>query len=927
MRPARLSVALLTAMMLAGTTGHGTLAAPVDAPAGPVRVQDQAASPPIPTAAFGLTDCPVEVTLPQASTAVCGQVTVPQRHADPSPGREVVLGVVQVAAVDDRSASPVVVLAGGADGSSIDLSTKATEWSAAFPGRDLVFMDHRGGAYSTPFLQCGEDQSARVADALGQITEGDPFDAHLAAWSACATRLRDAGFDLAAFDPVEAAADIGAVVAALGYQDGYDLVAIGDGTRAAMTALRAGSSGLRSVTLDAPVDPAVSATSVLARDTWATVDQLSEACGEDAGCSSLIEDLGGAVVDGAAQLSLEPGVASIDDAGSPVEALVDGDGLVRAVADGFRLHAADVAAVPLMVAAATTQGDVAPVATQLLADARDTSRADVLAWTLRCAQDLAGATDYQLEGVPDAYWPLSGRYGERDAVVEACAAFGVADAGGTVHDPVSSEIPVLTLSGEFDPWSTTTAADQVRANLTTSYGLVLPAIGHGTLAASPCALAIAGDFVNDPTIEPDASCIAEMAEFTTGEVEPGASDGPGASAGPARSEEPTPAPTATPKPARVPKARNVDVGLVKVADGFENANGIVNAGDGRLFVVEQEGYVVLLKRRSDGRFRKAGNFLDIRGRVICCGEKGMLGLAFPPDYAQTGYFYVTFAGTGHTWNLEERRVSRNDPDRADPDYKRRIIRVYKPRDYHWAGDIHFGPDGFLYVTVGDGGFGGDIDDPGDPENRAQDLGVIFGKMLRISPRRGREDGERYGIPDSNPFVDQRGAEPEIWAYGLRNPWRWSFDRVTGDLWIGDVGMWRWEEVNRAKAPRAGRGLNFGWRRMEGPVCYNPPRGCRNDGLTMPFASLAHRNGVCAVTGGYVYRGERFPRLRSWYVFADYCSGRIYLLDSAGKRGQRPRLALDTDHQFSALGEDANGELYIADYGPGNTIYRITGRRP
>jgi glucose/arabinose dehydrogenase len=512
-------------------------------------------------------------------------------------------------------------------------------------------------------------------------------------------------------------------------------------------------------------------------------------------------------------------------------------------------------------------------------------------------------------------------------VVEACAAFGVGDAGGAIHDPVTSDIPVLTLSGEFDPWSPPDAADRVRSDLTTSYGLVLPAIGHGTLAASPCALAIAGDFVADPSVEPDASCIADMAEFTSGAADPGASEGPDASVDPAPSDEPTPEATATPRPARAPRARTVDVGLVKVADGFENANGIVSAGDDRLFVVEQEGYVVLLKRRNDGTFRKAGNFLDIRGRVICCGEKGMLGLAFPPDYAETGYFYVTFAGSGHTWNLEERRVSRNDPDRADPEYKRRIIRVYKPRDYHWAGDIHFGPDGFLYVTVGDGGFGGDIDDPGDPENRAQDLGVIFGKMLRISPRRGREDGARYGIPESNPFVDRRGAEPEIWAYGLRNPWRWSFDRLTGDMWIGDVGMWRWEEVNRARAPRAGRGLNFGWRRMEGPACYNPPRGCRTGELTMPFASLAHRNGVCAVTGGYVYRGKRYPRLRSWYVFADYCSGRIYLLDSAGKRGQRPRLALDTDYQFSALGEDADGELYISDYGPGNTIYRITGRRP
>jgi glucose/arabinose dehydrogenase len=787
-------------------------------------------------------------------------------------------------------------------------------------------MDHRGDRYSTPFLQCGEDGSAREAEALGRIGGGEALDAHLAAWGACATRLRDAGFDPAAFDPLEAGADIGDVVAALGYTTGYDLVAVGDGTRAAVAALRAASPGLRSVTLDGPVDPGVSATSVLARDTAAIVDHLSEACAEDAACSEMLDDLAGSVVDGAAQLELEPAVVDIDDAGSSVEATVSGSALVRAVADGFRLDAADIAAVARLVAAAS-EGDVTPVATQLLTEARHTARADALTWTLRCAQDLAGATDYQMDGVPDAYLPLSGRIGERDAVVEACAAFGVGDAGGVIHDPVAGDIPVLTLTGESDPWSTSAAADAVRAGLTTSYGLVLPATGHGTLRASSCALTIAGAFVGDPATEPDASCIAEMPEFTTGPIDVAPSEGPDASGDPIPSEEPTARPSPTPRPAKVPKAKKVDIGLVKVADGFENANGIVNAGDKRLFVVEQEGYVVVLKRKANGTFRRAGTFLDIRSRVICCGEKGMLGLAFPPDYAETGYFYVSFAGTGHTWNLEERRVSRNDPDRADPDYKRRLIRVYKPRDYHWAGDIHFGPDGQLYVTIGDGGFGGGIDDPGDPENRAQDLGVIFGKMLRISPRRGREDGARYGIPQGNPFVAQRGAQPEIWAYGLRNPWRWSFDRVTGDLWIGDVGMWRWEEVNRSTSPRAGKGLNFGWRRMEGPVCYNPPKGCGSDKLTKPFASLAHRSGVCAVTGGYVYRGERYPRLRSWYVFADYCSGRIYLLDSAGKRGQKPRLALQTKYQFSALGEDAAGELYIADYGPGNTIYRITGSKP
>ncbi len=925
----RLPAVLISAIMLMGGIGEGTLATPAEpAPTAPgVVVSDQPASSIAPTEAFEPTECPVDVPLPEgAEPAVCGLVTVPQRHATPDAARAVELGVVRVPATgEERHASPVVVLAGGADRSAPDLAPTVTDWLAAFPGRDLVLMDHRGGPYSTPFLRCVEDDSARLAHALGETRGTDSLDAHVAAWSACAARLRSAGFDLSAFDAAETAADVGDVVAALGYGDGFHLVAIGDGTRAGIAALRAETPGLRSVVLDSPVVPQVSAIGALAPNTWAVLRQLATACEEDDSCSGLLSDLAGTVVSTAGTLDASPARVTIDDGGAALEAVVDGSAFVSALTGRFATAPDDIASIPALVAAAAA-GDLAPVAAQLLAEARDTTRADALGWSLRCTQDLA-APPADAEGVPAVLEVLSGRVAGRDVLAEACAAFGVGDAGGVAHEPVSSEVPVLVLNGEYDPWSVPEAADRARADLTTAYGLVLPAIGHGTLRATACARAIAGRFVADPTTEPDASCIADMAEFTTAVDEPGATGEPGISPDPDASDDPSPEPSATAKPAKAPKARSAKLRLAKVADGFENANGIVNAGDGRLFVLEQEGYVVLLKRRSDGTFRKAGNFLDIRSRVICCGEKGLLGLAFPPDYERTGYFYVSFAGTGHTWNLEERRVSKGDPDRADPDYKRRIIRVYKPRDYHWGGDIHFGPDGYLYVSIGDGGFGGTVVEPGDPEDRAQDLGVIFGKILRISPRRGREAGARYGIPDSNPFVGRRGAEPEIWAYGLRNPWRWSFDRLTGDMWIGDVGMWRWEEVNRARAPEAGKGLNFGWRLMEGPDCYQPPRGCRSRGLTAPFASLRHQAGVCAVTGGYVYRGERSPRLRSWYVFADYCSGRIYLLDSAGKRGQKPRLALDTPYQFSALGEDADGELYIADYGPGNTIYRIIGRRP
>lgn len=929
MSSSRLPAVLLSAIMLVGGLGEGTLATPAEPRGTTTRtvVHDQAATAPTPTSAFTATDCPVAVPeVEDAGAPLCGVVSLPQRHEAPDAGAPLAVGVMRLpASGPERDPAPVVVLAGGADGSALDLAAEASEWRAAFPGREVVLVDHRGGRYSTPFLRCPEDDEPRLAQALGTLTGSEALDARVAAWTACATRLRDEGYDPAAFAASEAAGDVAAVVAALGHTEGFHLVTIGDGTRAALAALRAGLGGLLSVTLDSPVVPQVSSTGALAPATWAVLQHLSTACQEDDSCSSLLDDLAGSLVATAEALAAGPARVALDDAGAPVEAVVDGAALVTAVASRFSTAPGDIAAIPRIVAAAAA-GDLTSVGTQLLAEARDTTRADALGWTLRCGQDL-GAPPADTEEVPDVLRVLSGSVAGRDVLAEACAAFGVTDAGGAVHDPVESDVPVLALNGEYDPRSLPEAADRARADLTTSYGLVLPAIGHGTLRATPCARAIAGDFVADPATEPDASCIAEMAEFTTGDGGPDATGDPGASPDPEPSEEPSPEPSATPKPARPPKARRVEIRLAKVADGFENANGIVHAGDDRLFVLEQEGYVVLLKRRRDGTFRKAGNFLDIRSRVICCGEKGLLGLAFPPDYAETGYFYVSFAGTGHTWNLEERRVSRDDPDRADPDYKRRIIRVYKPRDYHWGGDIHFGPDGYLYVSIGDGGFGGDIDDPGDPENRAQDLGVIFGKILRISPRRGRKDGARYGIPDSNPFVRRRGAQPEIWAYGLRNPWRWSFDRLTGDMWIGDVGMWRWEEVNRAKAPNAGKGLNFGWRRMEGPDCYNPPRGCRTRDLTRPFASLRHQAGVCAVTGGYVYRGKRYPRLRSWYVFADYCSGRIYLLDSAGKRGQKPRLALDTPYQFSALGEDVDGELYIADYGPGNTIHRIIGRRP
>ena len=437
MRGVRLNTACLTAILVAIGLVNGTSAAPLEpgAPLVDAAYQvDQA--PPAPTTAFTPGDCPVAIGLPDgAADAVCGTVSVPQLHADPA-GRELSLGAIRIPAVGgERASEPVVVLAGGADGSALDIAPRAAELLAAFPGRDLLLMDHRGDRYSTPVLRCDEDDPVRLAEVSDGLGGTAPIDAHLAAFEACAQRLRDAGYDLAAFDADEAARDIADVVAALGYDAGFDLVAIGDGTRAAVAALRAGTPGLRSATLDSLVAPQQSATAVLARDAWALIEHLSEACAEDEPCSTLLDDLEGGVVDAAAQLDIEPAVVPVDDAGTPRDVMITGSALVEAIVDRFALAPGEIDAIPAFIASATTVGDPTPIATQLLAQARDTSRSDLLAWTLRCSQDLAGATDDHFEGVPDAFSMLSGRLGDRHAVVETCAALGVEDAGGAVHDP------------------------------------------------------------------------------------------------------------------------------------------------------------------------------------------------------------------------------------------------------------------------------------------------------------------------------------------------------------------------------------------------------------------------------------------------------------------------------------------------------------
>ncbi len=305
----------------------------------------------------------------------------------------------------------------------------------------------------------------------------------------------------------------------------------------------------------------------------------------------------------------------------------------------------------------------------------------------------------------------------------------------------------------------------------------------------------------------------------------------------------------------------------------------------RLFVVEQGGRIFIVT----GDQRKSSPFLDITEKVLSGGERGLLGLAFHPQYSSNGRFFVNYtrAKDGATV-IAEYQVS-SDPDKASPE-ERVLLVIPQPYSNHNGGMIAFGPDGLLYIGTGDGGAGG------DPENRAQDLEELLGKFLRIDV-----DGEQpYGIPPDNPFVGKPGKD-EIYAIGLRNPWRFSFDRQTGKLWAGDVGQRAWEEIDIIE-----KGKNYGWRLMEGNHCYTPSTNCRTvPDLVPPVTEYPHEQGRCSVTGGYVYRGTRIPALQGTYVFGDYCSGEIW-----GYHNGQKNLLLISDFKISSFGEDRKGELYL-----------------
>jgi len=343
-----------------------------------------------------------------------------------------------------------------------------------------------------------------------------------------------------------------------------------------------------------------------------------------------------------------------------------------------------------------------------------------------------------------------------------------------------------------------------------------------------------------------------------------------------------------------------------VADGFDQPVQVVDPGDGsgRLFVVEQPGRIRIVR---DGQVVPE-SLLDITDLVGCCGERGLLSVAFHPDYANNGYVFIDYTDRNGDTVVARYQVSTTDPNRVDVASAETILVVDQPAANHNGGLLLFGPtDGYLYIGLGDGG--------GGNGQNGQDLSTLLGKILRIDVDKTSDD-LRYAIPPDNPFVDEPGARPEIWALGLRNPWRFSFDRDTADLWIGDVGSATYEEVDYQPVASPG-GENYGWDLMEGTAC-RVDEGC--DGFVVPVSGFDHDEG-CVVTGGYAYRGSALPDLRGVYLFADYCSGRVWGLVRDASNAWIRLGPVETGLRISSFGEDASGELYVVDIQGG--IYRLT----
>ncbi|MEM6515424.1 MAG: PQQ-dependent sugar dehydrogenase [Bacteroidota bacterium] len=354
-----------------------------------------------------------------------------------------------------------------------------------------------------------------------------------------------------------------------------------------------------------------------------------------------------------------------------------------------------------------------------------------------------------------------------------------------------------------------------------------------------------------------------------------------------------------------------DIELETFATGFSNPVNIKHAGDDRLFVVERAGVIEIID--SNGNMN-AAPFLNIDGRVSNSGgERGLLAMAFHPDYANNGFFYVNYIDNSGDTVIS--RFTRSSTDTADVTSELILLQVSQPFGNHNGGDLQFGNDGFLYISLGDGGSGG------DPGNRSQTLTTLLGKMLRIDVD-NISGGNNYAIPADNPFVGDSSVLPEIWAYGLRNPFKFSFDSNNGSMWIADVGQNQIEEISRVDATSTG-GENYGWRCFEGTSVFSTSNGCNTIDHTPPVEEYVHSSGRCSITGGYVYRGSDFPDLQGLYFFGDFCTNEIGVVEETTNNNYE----LSFINNFSiggvsAFGEGNDGELYVAGLSTG-TIFRIT----
>jgi len=363
-------------------------------------------------------------------------------------------------------------------------------------------------------------------------------------------------------------------------------------------------------------------------------------------------------------------------------------------------------------------------------------------------------------------------------------------------------------------------------------------------------------------------------------------------------------------------AATARIKLALRASGLYHPTFVTSArdGSGRLFILEQTGRIKIYKNGAI----LATPFLSLAGSVGTAFEQGLLGLAFHPSFTTNHKLYVAFNDLNNNTIIREYRTSSTNPNVVNKATGRTIMTIAKPYNDHNGGMLAFGTDGYLYISTGDGGGIGDFG------NRAQNIYTLLGKILRIDIN-GTTATKQYRVPATNPYASINGYD-EIWQLGLRNPWRWSFDRANGNMWIGDVGQATWEEIDRAvkTSSGAGKGINWGWRVLEGTHCYKPATGCNTTGMTMPVTEYQHLNGRCAVIGGYVYRGTAIPALVGQYVFGDFCTGEIMSIPANAAAGVTPTVLLDSALTISSFGENQSGELYVVDRGGGKLYAIVAG---